>query len=161
MTVYKKIDLKCTQFCGALSALLNFEKDVFFFTNIEILRTTPVWLWNCAFQPCFILAICLAKLMMVLQNLSKVIWPCITPRTCVCVIKKRLNSNFYASPNFVMCYVIWYHLYTLKNVNTHWGVLKVTLLHDCFLRILNCTNGTKSRKTSQCFLIFQHQVTLC
>ena len=39
MTVYKKIDLKCTQFCGALSALLNFEKDVFFFTSIEILRT--------------------------------------------------------------------------------------------------------------------------
>ena len=29
--------------------------------------------------------------------------------------------------------------------------LKVTLLHGCFSRFLNCTNGTKSRKTSQFF----------
>ena len=27
-------------------------------------------------------------------------------------------------------------------------LLKVTLLHDCFLRFLNCTNGTKSRNAS-------------
>ena len=27
-------------------------------------------------------------------------------------------------------------------------LLKVTLLHGCFSRFLNCTNGTKSRKTS-------------
>ena len=39
-----------------------------------------------------------------------------------------------------------------KNVkNTHGGMLpatslKVTLLHRCFSRFLNCTNGTKSRK---------------
>ena len=26
------------------------------------------------------------------------------------------------------------------------GLLKVTLFHGCFLRFLNCTNGTKSRK---------------
>ena len=26
---------------------------------------------------------------------------------------------------------------------------KVTLLHGCFSRFLNCTNGTKSRKASQ------------
>ena len=52
---------------------------------------------------------------------------------------------------------IWYHLYNLKNVkNIHGGVLlvvactllKVTLLHGCFSRFLNCTNGAKSRKTS-------------
>ena len=53
---------------------------------------------------------------------------------------------------------IWYHLYNLKNVkNTHGGVLllvklqallKVTLLHGCFSRFLNCTNGTKSHNTS-------------
>ena len=39
--------------------------------------------------------------------------------------------------------------------NTHGGVLhlvKVTLLHGCFLRFLNCTNGTKSRKTSHILL---------
>ena len=48
--------------------------------------------------------------------------------------------------------VIWYHLHNLKNVkNTHEGVLllaKLTFLHGCFSRFLNCTNGTKSRKTS-------------
>ena len=27
-------------------------------------------------------------------------------------------------------------------------LLKVTLLHGCFSRFLNCTNGTKLRKTS-------------
>ena len=47
---------------------------------------------------------------------------------------------------------IWYHLYNLKNVkSTHGGVLlllKVTLLHGCFSRFLNCTNGTKSHNTS-------------
>ena len=27
-------------------------------------------------------------------------------------------------------------------------LLKVTLLHECFSRFLNCTNGTKSRNAS-------------
>ena len=40
-----------------------------------------------------------------------------------------------------MCCTIWYHLHILKIVkNTHGGVLllvKVTLLHRCFLRFLN------------------------
>ena len=59
-----------------------------------------------------------------------------------------------------MRFAIWYHFYNLKNVkNTHAGVLisvkvaglkpatllKLTLLHGCFSRFLNCTNGTKSR----------------
>ena len=55
---------------------------------------------------------------------------------------------------------IWYYLYNLKNVkNTHGGVLilvklqteavsatllKLTILHGCFSRFLNCTNSTKS-----------------
>ena len=58
---------------------------------------------------------------------------------------------------------IWYHLCNLKNVkNAHGGVLplvvklqvklatllKVTFLHGCFSRFLNCANGTKSRKGS-------------
>ena len=43
-----------------------------------------------------------------------------------------------------------------KNVkSTHGGVLllvlKVTFLNGCFSRVLNCSNGTKSRKTSQMF----------
>ena len=55
-----------------------------------------------------------------------------------------------------MLCAIWYHLYNLKNAkNNQRGViflvklqgpatkLKVTLLHGCFSRFLNCTNGTK------------------
>ena len=57
---------------------------------------------------------------------------------------------------YVMRCAIWNNLYNLKNVkNIHGGVLllvatllKVTLLHGCFSRFLNCTDGTKSRKTS-------------
>ena len=47
-----------------------------------------------------------------------------------------------------------YHLCNFKNVkNTHGRVkpatlLKETLLYGCFLRFLNCTNGTKSRNAS-------------
>ena len=40
---------------------------------------------------------------------------------------------------FKMLCAIWYHFYNLKHV-------KNTPL--CFLRSLNCTNGTKSRKAS-------------
>ena len=48
-----------------------------------------------------------------------------------------------------MCCAVWYHLYNYKNVkNPHGGALKVTLLYGCFSRFLNCTNGTKSRRTS-------------
>ena len=52
-----------------------------------------------------------------------------------------------------MRWAIWYHLYNLKNVkNTHGGVLflvlKVTLLHGCFSRFLNCANDTKFRNSS-------------
>ena len=52
-----------------------------------------------------------------------------------------------------MRWAILYHLYNLKNIkNPHGGVpatlLKVTLIHGCFSRFLNCTNGTKLRKTS-------------
>ena len=57
-----------------------------------------------------------------------------------------------------MLCAIWYHLYNLKNAkSTHGGklilikLLRVTLLHGCFSRFLNCTNGTKSRKASHIF----------
>ena len=64
--------------------------------------------------------------------------------------------------NEMLC-AIRYHLYNLKNVkNAHGGVLlsakcrlmkpasllKVTLLHECFSRFLNCTNGNKSWNAS-------------
>ena len=61
---------------------------------------------------------------------------------------------------FVMRCAIWYRVYNLKNVkNTLEAVLilvklqseTLTLLHACFLRFLNCTNGTKSRNASHLF----------
>ena len=36
--------------------------------------------------------------------------------------------------------------------------LKVTLLHECFSRFLNCTNGTKSRNTSHMRASFIHDI---
>ena len=56
-------------------------------------------------------------------------------------------------PLYVVRCAIWYHLCNSKNVkNIHGGVLilvlKLTLLHGCFSRFLNCTNGTKLRNAS-------------
>ena len=54
---------------------------------------------------------------------------------------------------------IWYNLCNLKNVkSTHGGVLLLVKLqakshHGCFLPFLNCTNGTKSCKTSHCLSV--------
>ena len=52
---------------------------------------------------------------------------------------------------YVKFCMVWYHLYNLKN--TLEGVLaynlqNVALLHRCFSRFWNCTNGTKSRNAS-------------
>ena len=61
-----------------------------------------------------------------------------------------------------MRWAIWYNLYNLKIVkNTHGGAsilvklepFRLRLLLGCFPRILNCTNGTKSRKASRILLI--------
>ena len=70
------------------------------------------------------------------------------------------SDHKFKKDNFVdvMRRAIWYHLYNLRHVtNTHGGVLllvklqalKVALLRGCFSRLLNCTNGTKSRKASR------------
>ena len=83
-----------------------------------------------------------------LESPSLFFWSSYTPT------KIKQNKNPY-----VMRCAIWYHLYNLKNLkNTHGGVLilvklpatllKSTLLHGCFSRFLNCTNGTKSRSAS-------------
>ena len=80
------------------------------------------------------------------------------PNKKICYFITRYNQKV----NVVRC-SIWYYLYNLKNVkNTHGGrlilvklqyksatLLKLTLLHGCFSRFLNCTNGTKSRNASQ------------
>ena len=51
-----------------------------------------------------------------------------------------------------MFYVIWYHLYNLKNVkNTHGGMLRLESNTPpwVFSRFFNCTNVTKSRNASR------------
>ena len=66
---------------------------------------------------------------------------------------------------FVMLCLHWHHLYNLKTKKTmkeccfQWScrlypaiLIKVTLFDGCFLRFLNCTNGTKSRKASHLYL---------
>ena len=59
----------------------------------------------------------------------------------------HINSLFDTS--YVVRCAIWYRLYNLNNVkNTPGGaliLLYLTLLHGCFSRFLNCTNGTKLR----------------
>ena len=61
---------------------------------------------------------------------------------------------------------IWYHLYNLKNGGVLLLALKVTLLHGCFSRFLNCTNGTKSRNAPHMYLAgtcekFERQYVKC
>ena len=50
----------------------------------------------------------------------------------------------------VMRCVIWHHLYNKKREKDPWtsvnfSKVPLTLLHGCFSRFFNCTNGTKSR----------------
>ena len=80
-----------------------------------------------------------------------------------CLLHIRILQILVYSLIHKMWYVaqFWYHLYNLKNIkNIHGGMLqpatllKVSLLHGCFSRILNCINGTKSRNASQMIQIF-------
>ena len=63
------------------------------------------------------------------------------------VIPPQISSIFSAWKEWQPCSkVAGFYLATL---------LKVTLLHGCFSRFLNCTNGTRSRETSHIFITFQ------
>ena len=56
-----------------------------------------------------------------------------------------VNQWWNLANQYVVRCAIWCHLYNLKTMkNTH----KLTLLHGCFSRFLNCTNGTKSHNAS-------------
>ena len=67
-------------------------------------------------------------------------------------------SGRFIDPLYVVLCAISHRSYNFKNVkNTHGGVLlsvklhalvKVTLLHGCFSRFLNCAHATKSRNAS-------------
>ena len=58
--------------------------------------------------------------------------------------------------------VMWYDLYNFKKVLLVLLLVKLhtflTLLHGCFSCILNCTNGTKLRKTSHMLVHILHSV---
>ena len=67
-------------------------------------------------------------------------------------LHKAISKTLYVT----LC-AIWYHLYNLKIVKTTHGRMihlvklqatKRKLLHDCFSRFLNCTDGIKLRKAS-------------
>ena len=75
------------------------------------------------------------------------------------LLKEKTNSTKLTPPplltrilHFMILCVIWCHLQNVKNEkNIHRGVLllvKVTLLHRCFSRVLNCTSGAKFHKAS-------------
>ena len=89
------------------------------------------------------------------EHYLRLVWNILSIMSIFCQ-KQNFIKSFYSVLNFgcflyVMRCVIWYHLFNLKNLkNTHGGVLLfvVTLLHGCFSRFLNCTDHTKSRKTS-------------
>ena len=77
--------------------------------------------------------------------------------------------------HYEMLCAIWCHWYTWNSVkNNHWGVLllescrlkfatllKVMLLHGCFLRFSICTSGAKLRKASQVILHYAHDILGC
>ena len=72
---------------------------------------------------------------------------------CLCHCCCCADNDFYDIQRiYAMRCAIWYHLYNLKNVKNMHGVL-LTLLHGCFPRFLNCTNGTKSRKRSYIYVV--------
>ena len=60
--------------------------------------------------------------------------------------------------NETLC-AIWYHFYNLKKTwktpmeESYFELLKLTLLHGCFSRFLNCANGTKSQRASQIHIV--------
>ena len=68
---------------------------------------------------------------------------------------KHLSLTICILQAYVMRCAIWYHLHNLKNVKNTYGrmllLIKVELFHECFLRFLNCANGTQSRKASHMF----------
>ena len=95
--------------------------------------------------------------------------------TCKPLIAKPLKSSLEIKlippifSTYAMSCVIWYRLYNLKiGNNTHWVLplvklqakacnftTKITFLHGCSSRFLNCTNGNKWRNASH--MIYLHQ----
>ena len=56
-----------------------------------------------------------------------------------------------AAKPYVMLCAIWYQFRNLEKLKPA-TFLKLSLLHECFSRFLNCTNGTNSRETSHMIL---------
>ena len=60
---------------------------------------------------------------------------------------KKRKKHPWRSGNFSK--VAGFNLKNVKNTHGRVLILKLTLLHGCFSRFLNCTNGTKSHNASQ------------
>ena len=92
-----------------------------------------------------------------LITINRVITTAINPFSASSVqVENQIHTNILT---YVMLCAIWLHLYNVKKRGNCAvlllvcrlklaTVLKVTLLHGCFSRFLNCTNGTKSRRAS-------------
>ena len=114
----------------------------------------------------------LKKYFIVTLWVACVIYPLIRQGSFIFSYESSSDRNFgfhcSVSPLFwiyvILC-AIWYHLYNFKKrEKTHGGVLllvKVILFHECFSRLLNCTNGTRSRKSSHIFSHKQLAMPFC
>ena len=91
---------------------------------------------------------------------------CIFPLSNLMAISLFTNFPWVLFLKYMWCVARFGTICTiLTNVkNTHEGVAgysnftKVTLLHGCFSRLLNCTNDTKLRKASHIMLEISSQI---
>ena len=108
-----------------------------------IVIRTPTWqshterIWNswCHWQSTILKKIVICKLQSDLD-----IW----------IIHSNIQFGKFWKRKLIPKFYWWLHLYLwcVARFGKPATSLKVTFLHGCFSRFLNCTNGTKSRKTS-------------
>ena len=113
-----------------------------------IIIRTPTWqshterIWNswCHWQSTILKKIVICKLQCDLD-----IW----------IIHSNVQFGKFWKRKLIPKFYWWLHLYLwcVARFGKPATSLKVTFLHGCFSRFLNCTNGTKSRKASH--LLFE------
>ena len=68
----------------------------------------------------------------------------------ICWVPLKFTANEHRNRHFII------HLITEESHRNMWCVgrlLKLTFLHGCYSRFLNCTNGTKSRNASHIWIL--------
>ena len=97
------------------------------------------------------------KLMKGSRGTGRLFWKHIFPIS-MRIEKMLRSSNLFTGDERNLGKIIWLRwsfLWILSNFFTNWklqtetsNLLKEILLHGCFLRFLNCTNGSKSHKVT-------------